>query len=133
MNRKISSLLPILVSVLLMIPVAAFTPAPQPTDDGLIKWQKTIHDFGTISHNKAVTAEFRFVNISKDPVVITKVVPSCGCTIPKYDETPVLPGKEGVIRTTFDAETKGVFMKKITVLMDVGTYELFIKGMVNEN
>lgn len=114
----------------LFIVVTGFVQAPQIPDDGLIKWQKVTHDFGAIPHKKPVTAEFRFTNISKDPVVITRVVASCGCTVPKYDELPILPGREGVIRTSFDAETKGVFHKKITVLMDVGTYEIFIKGVV---
>jgi len=120
---------PMLLAALFFL-IAGFVQAPRNSDDGLIKWQKVTHDFGTIQHNKPVMAEFRFTNISKDPVVITRVVASCGCTVPKYDELPILPGKEGVIRTSFDAETRGVFHKKITVLMDVGTYEIFIKGVV---
>jgi hypothetical protein len=131
---RINSGIPtLLFSAALLMLASGFIPASQPVDDGNIKWLKVTHDFGAIAQNKPVTAEFRFVNISKDPVVITRVIASCGCTVPKYDELPILPGKEGVIRTTFDAETKGVFHKKISVLMDVGTYEIFIKGIVTDN
>lgn len=120
------------MAVLLICISAGFTLPAVQTDDGMVKWHKVTHDFGTILQHKPVTAEFRFTNTSKDPIVITRVVASCGCTVPKYDEMPILPGKEGVIRTSFDAESKGVFHKKITVLMDVGTYEIFIKGIVAE-
>jgi hypothetical protein len=119
--------------VILMITAiitTSFAPSGRQADDGIVKWHKTTHDFGTILQNKAVSAEFRFTNVSTHPIVITRVVASCGCTVPKYEEMPILPGKEGVIRTSFDAETRGVFHKKITVLMDVGNYEIFVKGLV---
>lgn len=109
----------------------SFVPSNQQTgNDGIIRWHKTSHDFGAVVFNKAVQTEFRFTNISKHPVVITRVVPSCGCTVPQYDEAPIMPGREGVIKTAFNADTKGVFNKKITVLMDVGTYEIFVRGQV---
>jgi hypothetical protein len=123
------NLIPVIL-VIFTIVTTSFAPSVNQTDDGIIKWHKTTHDFGTIQQNKAVTAEFRFTNVSSHPVVITRVVASCGCTVPKYDELPILPGNTGVIRTSFDAETRGVFHKKITVLMDVGNYEVFVKGVV---
>ncbi len=118
------------IVMILALANTSFTPADLQTDDGMVKWYKTTHDFGTILQNKPVNAEFRFTNISQHPIVITRVIASCGCTIPKYDESPILPGHEGVIRTSFDAESQGVFHKKITVLMDVGTYEIFVRGLV---
>ncbi len=133
MKRKyLSSLAAVLALPALFFLLTSLGSPQQVADDGLIKWKKVTHDFGAIPLKKPVMAEFRFVNVSKDPVVITRVVASCGCTVPKYDELPILPGREGVIKTSFDAESKGVFHKKITVLMDVGTYEIFIKGLVTE-
>jgi hypothetical protein len=112
----------------------SFAPSNQQAgNDGMIRWQKTTHDFGAVVFNKAVQTEFRFTNISKHPVVITRVVPSCGCTVPQYDEAPIMPGRDGVIKTSFNADTKGMFNKKITVLMDVGTYEVFVRGQVVDN
>lgn len=117
-------------AIFLVIITTSFNSAPIQTDDNLIKWHKRTHDFGAIPQNKPVNAEFKFTNISNHPIVITRVVASCGCTVPKYDEVPILPGREGTIRTSFDAESRGVFNKKITILMDVGTYEVFVKGVV---
>ncbi len=99
-------------------------------DDGLIRWHKTTHDFGAVLFNRTVETEFRFTNVSGHPVVITRVVPSCGCTVPEFDQMPILPGREGTIKTNFKGDSRGRFNKKITVLMDVGTYELFVTGQV---
>lgn len=120
----------IVMALVVMATFTSFTPLQQNEGDVLIKWHKVVHDFGATPLKKVVHAEFRFTNISKDPIVITRVIPSCGCTVPKYDELPIIPGKEGIIRTSFDAESSGVFNKKITVLMDVGNYEIFVKGVV---
>ena len=119
-----------LAAVIIVITTASFSQGTRQLDDGNIRWHKRTHDFGTILQNKPVFAEFKFTNVSPYPVVITRVVASCGCTVPRYDEMPILPGREGTIRTSFDAESRGVFNKKITVLMDVGTYEIFVQGVV---
>lgn len=119
-----------LATVILVITTTSFSQSTHQLDDGNVRWNKRTHDFGTILQNKPVYAEFKFKNVSRHPVVITRVVASCGCTVPRYDETPILPGHEGTIRTSFDAESRGVFNKKITVLMDVGTYEIFVQGVV---
>lgn len=122
-----------LLSTLLAFTVVlttSFLPSSNQQNDGLIRWHKTSHDFGAVVFNKIVQTEFKFTNISKHPVVITRVVPSCGCTVPQYEEMPILPGRDGVIKTSFNADTKGIFNKKVTVLMDVGTYEIYVRGQV---
>lgn len=120
----------IILSILTLSTGTLFSNTSEVKDDGIIRWQKTTHNFGTIIQNKPVNAEFRFTNVSDFPVVITRVIPDCGCTIPKYNETPILPGQDGVIKTSFDAESRGFFNKKITVLMDVGNYEIYVTGNV---
>jgi len=118
--------------MIVAITAASFIPSgqQQQAGDGVIRWHRTTHDFGAVLFNRTVETEFRFTNISNHPVVITRVVPSCGCTVPKFDEMPILPGREGTIKTSFKGDSRGMFNKKITVLMDVGTYELYVRGQV---
>jgi hypothetical protein len=125
-KRLIFAVLLVAVSLI----TVSFKPLQKPNDDGQVRWHKATQDLGAVLFNKTVDMEFKFTNVSKHPVVITRVVPSCGCTVPKYDERPILPGQEGVIRATFKGDSRGAFNKKITVLMDVGTYELFLRGQV---
>lgn len=77
------------------------------------------------------THEFRFVNTGDQPLVISNVRASCGCTTPFYTKAPVLPGKEGVITASYNSANRpGVFHKSITVNTNAATpsYILYIKG-----
>jgi hypothetical protein len=91
------------------------------------------HDFGTIPEGPAANFEFHFTNTGKEPIVIQKVQASCGCTTPSYSKDPVLPGKEGIIKASFNTNGRpNAFTKSVTVLSNAGTTVLTIKGNVEK-
>lgn len=96
------------------------------------KWTETTHEFGKIPQGKPVTAEFKFKNSGEAPLVISSVKGSCGCTVTDYTKEAVSPGKEGVVKATFNAASAGVFNKTVTVTANVegGSETLTIKGEV---
>lgn len=96
------------------------------------KWDKTSHDFGDIQFKNAVSYEFEFTNSGQAPLVISDVEGSCGCTVTDYSKEPVLPGKKGKVKATFDAATIGKFHKSIKVTANVegGPEYLYIQGTV---
>ena len=48
-----------------------------------IKFDTTVHDFGTFSENESTQkCVFTFTNVGSAPLVINQAVGSCGCTIP---------------------------------------------------
>ena len=50
----------------------------------VIVFDKQRHDFGTIEEaNGKVTYDFVFVNTGNEPLVISNVCTSCGCTAPE--------------------------------------------------
>lgn len=108
--------------------------AASPMHFGMAKfaWNETIHDFGKITQGKPVTTEFKFKNAGDVPLVISSVRGSCGCTVTDYTKEAVAPGKEGVVKATFNAASAGVFNKTVTVTANVegGTEVLTIKGEV---
>jgi hypothetical protein len=59
--------------------------------------------------------EFAFTNPGKKPLIIEDATAECGCTKPEYPQKPIMPGKTGIIKVTYDAKEKGVFTKKVTV------------------
>ena len=66
-----------------------------------IKFDKTTHNFGTFSEDDPiVTCTFTFTNVGKGPLVIHQAIASCGCTVPKYTQEPILPGKTGIASLT---------------------------------
>jgi hypothetical protein len=57
---------------------------------------------------------------------------SCGCTIPKKPEKPILPGETGEIQVSYDTKRTGIFQKAITVRSNAKTANVIlrIKGEV---
>ena len=92
------------------------------------------HDFGSINETGGpVTFVFDFTNAGTDPLILKNVQASCGCTTPDWPKEPILPGKKGSIKVTFNPSGRpGNFVKQITVTSDgnPGSQVLEIKGMV---
>lgn len=91
-------------------------------------------DYGTIEVNSDGIRIFEFTNTGEAPLVITEVNSSCGCTIPKKPEAPILPGKTGEIQVKYNTALVGPIRKAITVKSnaDTPTKILTIKGMVKK-
>lgn len=101
---------------------------------GKLQFDKETFDFGDIAQGTPVVHEFKFKNIGNQPVVLSNVQASCGCTTPEWTNTPVLPGKTGSIKAAYNAAAMGTFNKSITVTSNASnsTQVLFIKGTVVE-
>lgn len=97
------------------------------------KFEKEIIDYGRI--NKGTNGErvFVFTNIGDKPLVISQVRSSCGCTIPKRPEKPILPGEKGEIKVSYDTKRTGGFAKSITIFSNAKNPRkvIKIKGIVN--
>lgn len=100
---------------------------------GLV-FEKNVHDYGSIKEEVEVaTSDFEFTNSAKTPVVIQRVVASCGCTSPSYTKEPILPGKKGNIKVAYStANRPGTFNKNVRIYTNVAdtVYTLTIKGNV---
>lgn len=96
----------------------------------VLKFKEEVHDFGTIPQGKPVTNEFTFKNTGKEPITIQNVSASCGCTTPDWSKEPILPGKSGMVKATYNAAAAAPFSKTVTVVTNVGTKTLTIKGVV---
>lgn len=106
--------------------------AEQPASLADIKFEKTVHDFGTIPQGGNGECEFIFTNTGKEPLVINNCMGSCGCTVPQCPKEPILPGKKGVIKVKYDTNRVGPFVKSVTVNSNAksGVMTLQIKGTV---
>lgn len=99
---------------------------------GSLQFEKETHDFNKVAQGVPASYEFKFKNTGNQPVVISNVQASCGCTTPEWTNTPVLPGKSGFIKASYNAAAMGVFNKSITVTSNAtnASQVLFIKGTV---
>ncbi len=130
----------ILISLFLFSAVL-FLPAQQPKQQtpknsnpnaAEITFEKTVHDYGTILRGANGTCEFKFVNTGKEPLILSKPLSSCGCTVPTWPQEPILPGKSDVIKVTYNTSKIGPINKTVTVNSNALTnrIKLSIKGLV---
>lgn len=89
-------------------------------------------DLGTILWKEPATATFTIANRGDKPLIISYAGTDCGCTVAKWTETPIEPGKSGEITATFDAGLLGRFQKSIGIYTnaDDAPYYLTLRGHV---
>lgn len=71
---------------------------------GKIEYIDSVYNFGTVKEGVVVEHVFKFKNTGEAPVILIQVSASCGCTTPSYTQEPILPGKEGEIKVSFDSK-----------------------------
>lgn len=86
-----------------------------------IKFAEPSHDFGKIKQGDIAKHTFRFTNTGTEPLVLTRVKPSCGCTAPKWTREEVAPGEEGMIDIAFNSGGKRGMQSKSVVV--TGNFE----------
>ncbi len=99
-----------------------------------ISFSKMVHDYGIIKKGADGSCEFKFKNTGKEPLLLTNVSTSCGCTVPTWPKEPIKPRKTDVIKVVYDTKRLGTINKTITVWSNAKTQSvvLTIKGMVTE-
>ncbi|WP_435134009.1 DUF1573 domain-containing protein [Formosa sp. A9] len=97
-----------------------------------IKFKSETIDYGTIEKGANGVRVFEFTNTGDAPLIVSKVTSSCGCTVPKKPEEPIMPGKTGQIEVKYDTNRVMPIRKTITVISnaDTPTVALKIKGEV---
>ncbi len=97
-----------------------------------IEFKTETVDYGEIAKGADGVRVFEFTNTGKAPLIISDVRSSCGCTIPKKPDAPIMPGKTGEIQVKYDTNRVGPIRKAITVISnaDTPTKVLKIKGEV---
>ncbi len=104
-------------------------------DLGKIEFGETVFDFGTVKEGEIVEHIFQFTNTGEAPVILSQVSASCGCTTPNYTKDPVLPGKEGEIKVSFDSKGQVGKQQKIITVSSNATNKVTtvqIKGVVEK-
>jgi hypothetical protein len=97
-----------------------------------IEFKETDHDFGTIKQGGDGSFAFVFINTGTDPLILSNVRSSCGCTIPEWPKEPINAGQSSSIMVKYDTKRIGVFNKSISVYSNAGDTPivLHIKGTV---
>lgn len=104
------------------------------TQSASISWMNTSHDFGTFKEEAGPqSVVFEFVNTGSEPLYLSNVKASCGCTATDYTKEPIKQGEKGYVKATYNPTNRpGQFHKSITVTSNTepSTSILTIKGEV---
>ncbi|MDR0750473.1 MAG: DUF1573 domain-containing protein [Tannerellaceae bacterium] len=121
-----------IVFVFMAILLTAGTALAQ--EEASISVTENSFDFGDIKEaNGKVSHAFTVKNDGNMPLVITRVIASCGCTSPNWTKEPIAPGKTGEVKVTFDPKGRpGPFAKTISIYSNgkTGSYAITIRGNV---
>ncbi|WP_339141288.1 DUF1573 domain-containing protein [Croceitalea sp. MTPC5] len=100
-----------------------------------IEFKTETVDYGEIAKGSDGVRVFEFTNTGDAPLVISDVKSSCGCTIPKKPDAPIMPGETGEIQVKYDTKRVGPIRKAITVTSNANTPTkvIKIKGMVKSD
>jgi len=98
------------------------------------KFEKELIDYGKIAQSSNGERVFVFTNVGTQPLIITNIQSSCGCTVPKKPEKPIMPGEKGEIKVSYDTKRLGGFSKQITIFSNAKEPRKIvrIKGIVEE-
>jgi hypothetical protein len=104
------------------------TPLPKT----IIEFEHTTHNFGKILEGQKVRHTYKFKNTGDQPLVISNVETSCGCTAPDYSKTPVMPGGTGEITLEFDSKNNRGAVNKNAIVISNALQERISIGFMAE-
>ena len=84
--------------------VQAAEPSAQVKDSTTVKLIDSVYNFGKVTDGEKVEYNFRFLNTGKNPLIISNVSASCGCTVPEKPDEPIMPGETGFIKVVFNSQ-----------------------------
>lgn len=127
------------LGISIMMTFAAYAQNTIPKPDAnpnapVITFEKTTHDYGTVTKGGDGTCEFKFKNTGVEPLILSNVSSSCGCTVPEWPHEPILKGKSSSIKVKYATERVGPINKTITVMSNAkeASIQLRIVGNVVE-
>jgi len=92
-----------------------------------LKFENVYKNIGSIKDTGVVKVDFNFKNVSDNPAILKQVLPSCKCTVVKYDKDTIYPKEESKI--TFEFKPSKVEKGQI----DFQGSKVVLKGNFKQN
>jgi len=82
-----------------------------------ITFEVSTHDFGNIEQGEKVNYVFKFENTGIEPLVLSNVLTTCGCTATSWPREPIVPGEGGEIAVSFNSAGKMGKQNKVVTIV----------------
>lgn len=63
-------------------------------------------NFGFVKQGTIVKIEYDFQNTGTEPLIISNIEVSCGCTVADFPHYPIKPGESSIVLITFNTKEK---------------------------
>ncbi len=107
----------LMVIGLFMVNVSIAQDAAADADGAKITFEETSKDFGDIVQGDVVEHTFKFKNEGNQPLILSNVLVTCGCTATKWPRDPIAAGKAAEITVRFDSKGKSGAQNKIVTVV----------------
>ncbi len=97
--------------------MTATAQAQEAVEGAEITFGETSKDFGDITQGDVVEHTFKFENTGNQPLVISNVLVTCGCTATSWPRDPIQAGKSSEITVRFDSKGKNGAQNKIITVV----------------
>jgi Protein of unknown function (DUF1573) len=114
------------------MPVTADTPLDT-NNIAKITMEETDFNFGSVNEGDVVKHTFKLKNVGNQPLLITDIRTTCGCTVPTWNKSPIAANANDQVEVKFDTKGKAnEQVKKITIIANTfpSETELILRGMV---
>jgi hypothetical protein len=114
------------------MPVTANTPLDT-NNIAKITMEETDFNFGSVNEGDVVKHTFKLKNVGNQPLLITDIRTTCGCTVPTWNKSPIAAKANDQVEVKFDTKGKAnEQVKKITIIANTfpSETELILRGMV---
>ena len=100
-----------------------------------IEFEKLNINLNTIKVKDSVEYNFEFTNVGDTILIIYKVKPSCGCTVPEWTKEAVKKGKRGIIKIKYSSAQPKEFSESILIYYNGkdSPITLHISGKAKQN
>lgn len=89
-------------------------------------------NFKDVKKGESVEHIYEVTNTGDNPLIISQVKPTCGCTVPEYTKEPIMPGQKGNITLRFDSSAfEGLQNKQVEVYANVETAPIVLTFSAN--
>lgn len=85
-----------------------------------------VQNVGEIMFQQPKTVTFEIRNSGTQPLVLTSVHPSCGCTQVVWPHEPIAPGATAKIEAVYDALLLGTFQKELEVYTNASSEPTYL-------
>ncbi len=106
-------------AALLFMSCLAFAQETPPAEESgsRIVFLEESFDFGDITQGDRVEHTFEFENGGDQPLILSNVLTTCGCTASEWPREPIAPGESASLKVTFNSSGKmGVQNKVVTII-----------------